>query len=144
MMYHCVLQVQSMLLMSPASTVLILCIAMLDTKAFNIDCPYITNMITSVIIRVISEVGDISTSTRKLFKNDLHFEFSSGVSISCSFLFIIFLCLQYWTVNSHKVFGTLSRLELISKFSNEKGKICSWVVQFCEIGMPNSSIMSSK
>ena len=144
MMYHCILQPQSMLLTSAASTVLILCITMLVTKAFNLDCPYITYVITSVIIRVISVVVNISTSTRKVFKNDLNFEFSSRVSVSCSFLFIIFLCLWYWTANSHKVFGALSRLELISKFSNEKGKICSWVVQFHEIGMPNSFIMSSK
>ena len=144
MMYHCVLQVQSMSLMSDASTVLILCIAILVTKACNFDCPYITYIITSVTIRVISVAVNISMSARKLFKNDLNFEFSSGVSVSCSFLFIIFLCLWYWTANSHKVFGALSRLELISKFSNKKDKICSWVVQFCEIGMPNSSIMSSK
>ena len=101
-------------------------------------------MITNVIIRVISVAVNISMSARKLFKNDLSFEFSSEVSVSCSFLFIVFLCLLYWTANSCKVFGTLSRLELISKFSNKKGKICSWVVQFHEIGMPNSSIMSSK
>ena len=141
--YHCILQVQSMLLMPAVSTVLILCITMLITKAFNFDCAFITYMITSVIIRVISVAGNISMSTRKLFKNDLNFQFSSGVSISCPFLFILFLCLQYWTANSHKVFGVLSRLELISKFSNRKGKICSWAVQFHEIGMPNSSFMSS-
>ena len=45
---------------------------------------------------------------------------------------------------SHKVFGALSKLRLISKVSNDKGKICSWVVQFREIGIPNSSIISSK
>ena len=38
MMYQCVLQVQSMLLTSAASTTLILCIAMFVTKAFNLDC----------------------------------------------------------------------------------------------------------
>ena len=143
MMYYCVLHVQSMLLMSAASTVLILCITMLVTKAFNFDCPYII-YITSVIIRVISAAVNISTTAKKLFRNDLNFEFSSVFSVSCSFSFIIFLCLQYWTAKSHKVFGALSRLELISKVSNDKGKICSWVVQFLEISMPNSSIMSSK
>ena len=96
------------------------------------------------MIRVISAAVNISTSTRKLFRNDLNFEFSSGFFVSCSFLFRIFLCLQYWTAKSCKVFGALSRLELISKFSNDKGKICSWVVQFHETGMPNSSIISSK
>ena len=95
MMYHCILHVQSMLLMSAASTVLILCIAMFVTKAFNLDCPYITYIMTSVIIRVISAAVNISISARKLFKNDLNFEFSSGFSVSCSFLFQIFLCLWY-------------------------------------------------
>ena len=98
MMYHCILHVQSISLTSAASTVLILCITMFVTKAFNLDCPYITYFKTSVIIRV----------------------------------------------KSHKVFGALSRLELISKVHNERGRICSWVVQFCEIGIPNSSIISSK
>ena len=42
-MYHCFLHVQSMLLMSAAaSTAFILCIAMFVTKAFNLDCLYIT------------------------------------------------------------------------------------------------------
>ena len=90
MMYHCILHVQSMSLMSAASTVLILCIALLVTKAFNFDCLYITYMITSVMIRVISAAVNISMSARKLFMNDLNFEFSSGLSNSCSFLFRIF------------------------------------------------------
>ena len=90
LMYHCILQVQSMLLMSAASTVLIHCITMFVTKAFDLDCPYITYIITSVIIRVISAAVNISTSARKLFRNDLNFEFSSGFSVSCSFLLKIF------------------------------------------------------
>ena len=73
MMYHCVLHVQSMSLISAASTVLILCIAMFVTKAFNLDCPYITYIITSVIIRVISAAVNINMSARKLFRNDLNF-----------------------------------------------------------------------
>ena len=36
MIYHCVLHMQSMLLMSAASTAFILCIAMFVTKAFNL------------------------------------------------------------------------------------------------------------
>ena len=71
MMYHCVLHVQSMSLTSVASTPLIHCIAMFVTKAFNFDCPYMTYIITSVIIRVTS-------AARKLFRNDLNFEISSG------------------------------------------------------------------
>ena len=142
-MYHCVLHMQSRLLMSAASTVLILCITMFVTKAFNLDCPYITYIITIVLIRVISAAVNISTSARKLFRNDLNFEFPSGFSVSCSFLFRIFLWLQYWTAKSHRVFGALSRLELISKISNEKGKICYWVIQFHETGISNSSIRSS-
>ena len=90
MMYHCILHVQIMLLMSAASTVLILCITIFITKAFNLDCPYITYIITSVIIRVISVAVNISMSARKLFRNDLNFEFSVGISVSCSFLFRIF------------------------------------------------------
>ena len=86
MMYHCILHVQSMLLTSAASTVLILCIAMFVTKAFNLDCLYITYIITSVIIRVISTAVNISISARKLFRNDLNFEFPSGFSVSLLFL----------------------------------------------------------
>ena len=70
MMYHCVLHVQSMSLMSAASTAFILCIAMFVTKAFNLDCPYTIYIIISVIIRVISMAVNISTSARKLFRND--------------------------------------------------------------------------
>ena len=143
-MYHCVLHVQSMSLTSAASIVLIHCITMFVTKAFNLDCLYITYIIPSVIIRVISAAVNISMSARKLFRNDLNFEFSSGFSNSCSFLFRTFFLLQYWTAKSHKVFGALSRLGLISKVSNDKGKSCSWVVQFNETGIPNSSIMSSR
>ena len=143
-MYHCVLHVQSMSLTSVASTILIHCIAMFVTKAFNLDCPYITYIITSVIIRVISAAVNISMSARKLFRTDLNFEFSSGFSDSCSFWFRIFLLFWYSTAKSCKVFGALSKLGLISKVSIDKGRICSWVVQFHETGIPNSSIMSSK
>ena len=143
MMYHCVSHVQSMSLTSVASTVLIHCIAMFVTKAFNLDCLYMTYIITSAIIRVISAAVNISMSAKKLFRNDLNFEFSSGFSNSCSFWLRIFFLFWYWTAKSHKVFRALSRLGLISKVSIDKGKICSWVVQFCETGMPNFSIMSS-
>ena len=68
MMYHCVLHVQSLLLTSAASTILILCITIFVTKAFNLDYPYITYIITSVMIRVISVAVNISTAARKLFK----------------------------------------------------------------------------
>ena len=144
MTYHCVLHVQSMSLTSVASTVLICCIAMFVTKAFNLDCLYMTYIITSVIIRVMSAVVNKSMSAKKLFRNDLNFEVFSGFSNSCSSLFRICFLFQYWTAKSHKVFGVLMRLGLVSKVSIEKGKICSWVVQFCKIGMPNFSIMSSK
>ena len=144
MMYHCVLHVQSMLLTSAASTALILCIAMFVTRAFNLDCPYIIYIIISVIIRVISVALNISTLARKLFRNDQNFEFSSGLSSSCSFLSRIFFLFLYWIANSHIVFRALIKLGLISNVSSDRGKICSWVVQFHEIGMPNSSIMSSK
>ena len=86
-MYHCILNVQSMSLKSVASTVLILYIAIFITKAFNLDCLYITYIITIVMIRVISAAVNISMSARKLFRNDLNFEFFSGLSNSCSFLF---------------------------------------------------------
>ena len=95
MMYHCVLHVQSMLLMSAASTVLILCITIFVTKAFNLVCPYITYIITSVMIRVIRAAVNISMSARKLFRNNLNFEFFSGLSNSCSFLFRLFLLFWY-------------------------------------------------
>ena len=95
MMYHCVLHVQSMSLMSVASTVLICCIIMFVTKASNFDCLYMTYIVTSVIIRVISAAVNRSMSARKLFRNDLNFEVSSGFSNSCSFLFRIFFLFWY-------------------------------------------------
>ena len=69
MMYHCVLQVQSISLMSAASTAFILCIAMFITKTFSLDCPYNTYIMISTIISVISAAVNISTSGRKLFRN---------------------------------------------------------------------------
>ena len=144
MMYHCVLHMQSMSLTSVASTVLICCITMFVTKAFNLDCLCMTYIITSIMIKVISVAVNRSMSAKKLLRNDLNFEVSLGFSNSCSFLFRICFLFWYWTAKSHKVFGELSRLGLISKVSIDKGKICSWVVQFCETGMPNFSIMSSK
>ena len=85
MMYHCVLQVQSISLMSAASTAFILCIAMFVTKAFSLDCLYNIYIIISVMIRVISAAVNISTLARKLFRNERNFELSSGLSKSCSF-----------------------------------------------------------
>ena len=113
MMYHCVLHVQSMLLMSAASTALILCIAMFVTKAFNLDCPYIIYIIISVIIRVISVAVNISMLARKLFRNDWNFEFPSGLSSSCSFLSRMFFSFLYWIAKSRSVFGALIKLGLI-------------------------------
>ena len=83
-------------------------------------------------------------SARKLFRNNWNFEFSSSLSSSCSFLSRMFFLFLYWIAKSHSVLGALIRLGLISKVSSDNGKICSWVVQFHEIGIPNSSIMSSK
>ena len=144
MMYHCVLHVQSMSLMSAASTALILYIAMFVTKAFNLDCPYIMYIIISIIIRVISAAVNISMSARKLFRNDLNFEFSSGLSSSCSFLPRIFFLFFVLDCQSCSVFGALIKLGLILKVSSDRGKICSLVVQSHKTGMPNSSIISSK
>ena len=49
MMYHCVLHVQRMSLISAASTVFIHCISIFATKAFNLDCPYTVYIIISAI-----------------------------------------------------------------------------------------------
>ena len=70
MMYHCVLQVQSIPFMSAASTAFILCIAMFVTKAFSLDCLYNKYFTISPIIRVISAAVNISTSAIKLFRKD--------------------------------------------------------------------------
>ena len=70
MMYHCVLHVQRMSLISAASTAFICCIAVFATKAFNLDCLYTIYIIISAIIRVISVAVNISTSARKLYRND--------------------------------------------------------------------------
>ena len=133
MVYHCVLHVQSMSLMSAASTAFILCIAIFATKAFNLDCPYTIYIIINAIIRVMSAAANISTSARKLFSNDLNFEFPSGLSSSCSFSSKMFLLFLYWIAKSHNVFGALIRLGLISNVLRDIGRICSCVVQFCEI-----------
>ena len=106
-----------------ASTALSLCIAMFITKAFNLDYPYIMYIIISVIIRVISAAVNISTSARKLFRNDLNFEFSCGLSNSCSFISRIFILFLYWIAKSRSVFGALIKLGLIPKVSRDSGKI---------------------
>ena len=69
MMYHCVLQMQSIPLMPAASTAFILCIVMFVTKAFSLDCLYNTYIMISIIISVISAAVNISTSAKKLFRN---------------------------------------------------------------------------
>ena len=95
MMCHSVLHVQSTSLRSVASTSLICCITMFVTKSFNFDCPYMTYIITSIIIRVRSAAVNRSKSARKLFRNYLNFEISSGFSNSCSFLSKIFFLFWY-------------------------------------------------
>ena len=95
MMYHWVLQVQSMSLMSVASTTLIHCIAMFVTKAFNFDCLYMIYIITNIMIMVTSAAVNRSMSARKLLRNDLNSEFSFVLSNSWSFLFKIFLLFWY-------------------------------------------------
>ena len=125
MMYHCVLHVQSMSLTSAASTAFICCMAMFATKAFNLDCLYIMYIIISVIIRVISMSVNISTSARKLFRNDQNLEFSFGLSSSCSFLLKMFFLFLYWFAKSHSVFGAFIKLGLISNISSDSGRICS-------------------
>ena len=125
MMNHCVSHVLGMLLTSAASTVFILCIAMFVTKAFNLDCPYTIYIIISVIIRVIIVAVNISTSARKLFRNNQNFEFSFGLSSSCSFLLKMFFLFLYWIAKSCSVFGALIKLGLISNVSSDSGKICS-------------------
>ena len=92
MMYHCV---QSISLMSAASTALILCIAMLVTKAYSLDCLFNMYIIISVIIRVISMAVNMSTSARKLFRNDQNPALVSGFSKSCSFLLSAFFLFLY-------------------------------------------------
>ena len=96
--------------MSAASTDLILCIAMFVTKAFNLDYPYIMYIIISVIIRVISATVNISMLARKLFRNDWNFEFSSGLSSSCSFLSRIFFLFLYWDCQISQCFEALIKL----------------------------------
>ena len=135
-MYHCILHIQSMSLMSVASTVLIHCIAMFVTKAFNLDCLYMTYIITIVIIKVISVAVNRSMSAKKLFRNALNFEVSSGFSNSCSFLFKICFLLQYWIAKSCKVFGALSSLGLFSKVSVDKVKFVPGLSNFVKLVCP--------
>ena len=145
MMYHCVLQVQSISLMSAASTTFILCIAMFSTKAFSLDCPYNTYIMISVKISVISAAVNMSTSARKLFRNARNLElFSFGLSESHSFFLKIFILFLYQTAKSHSVLGALIKFGLISNVSSDIGRICSCVVQFNEICFPEFSKISSK
>ena len=145
MMYHCVLQVQSIPFMSAASTAFILYIAMFITKAFSLDCPYNTYIMISVKISVVSAAVNISTSARKLFRNAWNLElFSLGPSKFCSFLLRIFFLFLYCTTNSHSVLGALIKFGLISNVSSDIGRICSCVVQFNEICFPKFSKMSLK
>ena len=112
MMYLCVLHVQRMLLTSAASTAFICCIAMFATKTFNLDCVYTIYIIISVIIRVISVALNISTSARKLLRNDLNFEFPSHLSSSCSFLSKIFFLFLYWIAKSCSVFWSIDQIRV--------------------------------
>ena len=79
----------------------------------------------SVIIRVISVAVNINTSARKVFRNDRNFEFSFGLSSSCSFLSKRFFLFLYWITKSCSIFGALIKLGLISNVSSDSGKICS-------------------
>ena len=133
MVYHCILQVQSISFMSFASTAFILCIAMFITKAFNLDCLYKTCIMIRAIISVISAAVNISTSARKLFKNVWNLELFSGLSKLRSFWSKIFLLFLYWTARSCSVFGALIKFGLISNVLSDIGRICSCVVQFNEM-----------
>ena len=145
MMYHCVLQVQSISLMSAASTAFILCIAMFVTKAFSLYCPYNTYIMISVIISVISAAVNISTSARKLFRNVQNLElFSSGLSEFCSLLTRIFFLFLYQIAKSHKFLGALIKFGLILNVLSDIGRICSCVVQFRKICFPKFSSISPK
>ena len=111
MMYHCILQVQSISLMSAASTTFILCIAMFITKAFSLDCLYNTYIMISVIISVISTAVNMSTSARKVFRNAWNLElYSFGLSESHSFSSKIFFLFLYRTAKSRNVFGALIQI----------------------------------
>ena len=144
MMYHCILQVQSISLMSAASTAFILYIPMFITKAFNLDCPYNTYITIRAMISVISAAVNISTSARKLFKNVWNLELFSGLSEFHSVWLKMFLLFLYWTASSHNVFGALIKFGLISNVLSDIGRICSCVVQFNEICFPKLSSISSK
>ena len=94
---------------------------------------------------VTSAAVNRSMSARKLLRNDLNSEVSF-----MGFLIPVLSCLKYSFCfgielpKSHKVFGALCKLGLISKVSVDRGKICSFVVQLLKMGIPNSSIVSSK
>ena len=91
MIYHCVLHVQSMSLMSVVSVPLMHCIAMFVIKAFNFDCPHIMYIITNITIIVISAAVNSSMSARKLLRNILNFllflPFSALPCLKYSFCF---------------------------------------------------------
>ena len=85
MMYHCVLHIQSMSLMSVASTPLMHCITTFVSKAFNFDCLYIMYIATKVIIMVTSAAVNRSMSAKKTVEIGFKFEASLVFSNSCSF-----------------------------------------------------------
>ena len=114
MMYNCVLQVQSILFVSAASTAFILCIAMFVTKGFSLDCLCNTYITISEMIRVISAAVNMSTSAIKLFRKDWNLEsFSFGVSKLCSSLSNVFLLFLYLIAKSRNVLGALIKFGLI-------------------------------
>ena len=96
------------------------------------------------MIRVISAAVNISTSARKLFRNEQNFELSSGLSTSCSFQSKIFFLFLYRIARSHSIFEALINFGSISNVSSDNGRICSRVIHFHEIVIPDSSITLSK
>ena len=145
MMYHCVLQVQSIPFMSAASTAFILCIAMFVTKAFSLDCLYNTYIMISIIISVISAAVNISTSAIKLLRKEWNLEsLSFGLSEFLPFLSRMYFLFLYHTAKSHSVLGALIKFGLILNVSSDIGRICSCVVQFNKICFPKFSKISLK
>ena len=134
MMYHCVLQVQSIPFTSAASTAFNLCITIFVTKAFSLDCLYSTYIMINMIISVKSAAVNMSTLAIKLFRKNRNLEsLSSGLSEFRSSLSRIFFLFLYRTAKSHSVLGALIKFGLISNVSSDIGRICSCVVQFNEI-----------
>ena len=65
---------------------------------------------------------------------------SSSLHLYVLAVLVFSFCSYTGVQNFSTCFGAFNKLALISNDSTDKGKVCSWVVQFLKIGTPRDSI----